>query len=92
VPESGRLYGAVSGSNLGKVSVGKRVTVAYEELDCYGRSLDKILIIGQDTNLPQVTGSFVWHYKSYADGQSTKDRAAYAAAKIDTRFRDRGCL
>lgn len=43
----------------------------------------KIILVGQDVNLEQVTRGFAWHYKQYDGEQSTNDRKLYFFAELD---------
>jgi endonuclease YncB( thermonuclease family) len=89
-PEREQPFGTVSGNHLGKLVFGRQVSVTYEDQDRYGRTLGKVLINGQDINLVQILAGLAWHYKAYADEQSPKDRAVYAAAEKDAQSRHCG--
>ncbi len=77
----------MSRQNLANRVFGKRVTVQYDEQDRYGRSLGKVLLIGQDANLAQVRAGLAWHYKYYQSDQSPTDREAYSAAETSRQTR-----
>jgi endonuclease YncB( thermonuclease family) len=89
-PESEQPFGSLSGDNLESMVFGRQVTVEYENHACYVRILGNVLIISKDTNLLQIMVGLAWHYKAYADEQSAKEQAAYAAAEIAARSNHRG--
>jgi endonuclease YncB( thermonuclease family) len=89
-PESEQPFGSVSGDNLERMGFGRQVTVEYENHDCYGRILGNLLISSKDANLLQIMVGSAWHYKAYADEQSAKEQAAYAAAEMAARSNHRG--
>ena len=64
---------------------GKQVTVIWEKVDKYRRTVGKVLLDGKDVNIEQVKAGLAWHYKKYADEQPPEDRITYAKAEEDAR-------
>jgi endonuclease YncB( thermonuclease family)/methylphosphotriester-DNA--protein-cysteine methyltransferase len=84
-PESKQDYGQVSKDNLAKLVFGKQVTVLWDKVDKYRRTVGKILVDGRDINIEQVKGGFAWHYKKYESEQPPEDRVTYAEAERQAR-------
>jgi endonuclease YncB( thermonuclease family)/methylphosphotriester-DNA--protein-cysteine methyltransferase len=80
-PESKQDFGQASKENLSKMIFGKQVTVIWEKVDKYRRTVGKVLLDGKDINIEQVKAGFAWHYKKYADEQPPEDRITYARAE-----------
>jgi methylphosphotriester-DNA--protein-cysteine methyltransferase len=64
---------------------GKQVTVIWEKVDKYRRTVGKVLLDGKDVNIEQIKAGLAWHYKKYADEQPPEDRITYAKAEEDAR-------
>jgi endonuclease YncB( thermonuclease family)/methylphosphotriester-DNA--protein-cysteine methyltransferase len=84
-PESKQAFGQASKENLSKMVFGKQVTVIWEKVDKYRRTVGKVLLDGKDVNIEQVKAGLAWHYKKYADEQPSEDRIAYAKAEDEAR-------
>lgn len=84
-PESKQAYGQASKENLSKMVFGKQVTVLWEKVDKYRRTVGKVLLDGKDVNIEQIKAGLAWHYKKYADEQPPEDRVTYAKAEEDAR-------
>jgi len=61
-----------------------------DKRDKYGREVGKILLIGRDVNLEQVSRGFAWHYKECQREQSVNDRKLYDFAEKEARAARRG--
>jgi len=84
-PEKSQPYGQQSKQHLSDVVFGKAVTVEWNKIDRYGRTIGKVLVQGKDANLRQVQAGMAWHYKAYEKEQSVPDRGDYAAAETKAR-------
>jgi endonuclease YncB( thermonuclease family)/methylphosphotriester-DNA--protein-cysteine methyltransferase len=84
-PESKQAFGQASKENLSKMVFGKQVTVIWEKVDKYGRTVGKVLLDGKDVNIEQVKAGLAWHYKKYAEEQPPEDRITYAKAEEEAR-------
>ena len=84
-PESKQAFGQASKENLSKMVFGKQVTVVWDKVDKYRRTVGKVLLDGRDINIEQVKAGFAWHYKKYADEQPAEDRVTYARAEEEAR-------
>ena len=84
-PESKQAFGQASKENLSRMVFGKQVTVIWEKVDKYKRTVGKVLLDGKDINIEQVKAGLAWHYKKYADEQPPEDRITYAKAEEDAR-------
>src|SRR5918997_1123444 len=84
-PESKQDFGQASKENLSKMVFGKQVTVIWDKVDKYRRTVGKVLVDGRDINIEQVRAGFAWHYKKYADEQPAEDRVTYAKAEEEAR-------
>jgi endonuclease YncB( thermonuclease family)/methylphosphotriester-DNA--protein-cysteine methyltransferase len=89
-PESKQDFGQASKENLSKMIFGKQVTVIWDKVDKYRRTVGKLLLDGKDINIEQVKAGLAWHYKKYADEQPPEDRQTYAAAEAEARAAKRG--
>ncbi|HYG80455.1 MAG TPA: thermonuclease family protein [Pyrinomonadaceae bacterium] len=89
-PESKQAYGQAAKENLSKMVFGKQVTVVWDKVDKYRRTVGKVLLDGRDINIEQVRAGFAWHYKKYADEQPAEDRVTYAKAEEEARAARRG--
>lgn len=84
-PESKQAYGQASKENLSKMVFGKQVTVIWDKVDKYRRTVGKVLVDGRDINIEQIKAGFAWHYKKYAEEQPAEDRVTYAKAEEEAR-------
>lgn len=84
-PEKTQPFGARSKQNLAALVWRKHVSVEWQKLDRYGRTIGKVIFNGHDVNLMQVSGGLAWHYKTYAAEQSPTDRVLYAEAEVKAR-------
>lgn len=89
-PESKQDFGQAAKENLSKLVFGKQVTVTWEKVDKYGRTVGKVLLDGKDVNIEQVKAGLAWHYKKYEEEQPPEDRVSYAAAEAEARAAKRG--
>jgi endonuclease YncB( thermonuclease family)/methylphosphotriester-DNA--protein-cysteine methyltransferase len=89
-PESKQDFGQASKENLSKMVFGKQVTVIWDKVDKYRRTVGKVLLDGKDINIEQVRAGLAWHYKKYEDEQPPEDRQTYAAAEAEARAAKRG--
>lgn len=81
-PEKAQAFGDRSKQNLAALTFNKNVTVEWNKLDRYGRTIGKILVNGIDANLEQVNAGMAWWYRDYAKEQSPDDRAKYEQAEL----------
>lgn len=89
-PEKGMPWGQKSKEALSDRVYRRTVTVEWHKQDRYGRLIGKIMVDGQDVNLAHVADGMAWHYKKYAQEQTSNDRARYAQAELDARSTRRG--
>lgn len=89
-PESKQAFGQASKENLSKMVFGKQVTVTWDKVDKYRRTVGKVLLDGRDINIEQVKAGFAWHYKKYSEEQPAEDRVTYAKAEEEARAAKRG--
>ena len=67
-----------------------QVTVEWDKVDRYGRTVGKILTDDRDVNLALVRDGMCWWYRKYAGEQSPVDRGLYEAAEGAARDKRRG--
>lgn len=84
-PELKQAFGTVSQQNLSQMVLGKQVSIFWNKVDKYRRTVGTIRIDGQDMNVEQVKAGLAWHFKKYADEQEPGDRITYAAAEQQAR-------
>ncbi|HKR01189.1 MAG TPA: thermonuclease family protein [Pyrinomonadaceae bacterium] len=84
-PELKQEYGSVSQQNLSRLVMGKQVTIVWNKVDKYRRTVGTIMLDGKDVNIEQVKAGLAWHFKKYQDEQEPKDRVTYAKAEEDAR-------
>ena len=89
-PESHQAWGQASKENLSKMVFGKQVTVIWDKVDKYRRTVGKVLLDGRDINIEQIKAGLAWHYKKYAEEQPAEDRVTYAKAEEEARAARRG--
>lgn len=89
-PELKQDFGQKSKQNLSKLIFGKEVTVVFSKIDKYGRYVGKIFVNGIDANIEQIKAGFAWHYKKFAEEQTSEDRRTYADAETAAREGKRG--
>ncbi|MBC8028761.1 MAG: thermonuclease family protein [Pyrinomonadaceae bacterium] len=80
-PELKQEFGAASQKNLSGMVLGKQVSILWNKVDKYRRTVGTIMLNGRDINIEQVKAGVAWHYKKYEDEQSPADRRTYAAAE-----------
>ena len=84
-PELKQEFGSVSQENLSRLVLGKQVTIVWNKVDKYRRTVGTIMLDGHDMNIEQVKAGLAWHFKKYADEQEPQDRISYAAAEQQAR-------
>jgi endonuclease YncB( thermonuclease family) len=84
-PELKQEFGSVSQQNLSRLVLGKQVTIVWNKVDKYRRTVGTIMLNGQDVNIEQVKAGLAWHFKKYEDEQTAEDRRTYAAAEHQAR-------
>ena len=84
-PELKQEFGSVSQQNLSRLVLDKQVTIVWNKVDKYRRTVGTIMLDGQDMNIEQVKAGLAWHFKKYADEQEPQDRISYAAAEQQAR-------
>jgi endonuclease YncB( thermonuclease family)/methylphosphotriester-DNA--protein-cysteine methyltransferase len=84
-PELKQARGAESQANLSRMVMGKQVTIVWNKVDKYRRTVGTIMLNGKDINIEQVKAGMAWHFKKYADEQDPKDRVTYAKAEEEAR-------
>ena len=89
-PEKKQAFEQASKQNLSNLVYGKTVTIETSKLDRYQREVGKVIINGRDANLKQIESGLAWHYKKYANEQSSADQQAYAAAEVQAQQGRRG--
>lgn len=89
-PEKKQPFGTKSKEALSSLIYGKQVSVEYYKRDRYGRTIGKIVVDGIDANLEQVKAGLAWHYKKYANEQSSIDRELYSRTEDEARISRRG--
>lgn len=84
-PELKQEFGAASQKNLSSMVLGKQVSIFWNKVDKYRRTVGTIMLEGRDMNIEQVKAGVAWHFKKYEDEQSPADRTTYAAAEQEAR-------
>jgi endonuclease YncB( thermonuclease family)/methylphosphotriester-DNA--protein-cysteine methyltransferase len=84
-PELKQEFGSVSQENLSRMVLGKQVTIFWNKVDKYRRTVGTIMLDGHDINIEQVKAGLAWHFKKYEDEQAPADRLTYAAAEQQAR-------
>ena len=84
-PERRQAHGKVSKNYLSNQLFGRSVVVDWRKADRYGRLVGKVRIDATDAGLEQIRAGMAWHYKQYANEQSSGDQMAYAAAEVLAR-------
>jgi endonuclease YncB( thermonuclease family) len=79
-PELKQAFGYRSKQHLSAMVYDRRVTVAWDKHDRYGRIIGKVLVDCRDTNLEQVRAGMAWWYRQYARDQRPEDRRLYEEA------------
>lgn len=89
-PEKKQAFGQASKQNLSNLVYDKTVTIETAKRDRYQREVGKVIINGRDANLKQIEAGLAWHYKKYANEQSSVDQQTYAAAEVQAQQGRRG--
>lgn len=84
-PEIKQKYGPESQKNLERMVMGKQVTIVWNKVDKYRRTVGTIMLEGRDINIEQVKAGLAWHFKKYAEEQPPADRITYAKAEEQAR-------
>lgn len=85
-PEKAQAFGERSKQHLAGLVFNKKVTVEWDKLDRYGRTVGKVLINGQDANLEQIKAGMAWWYEKYKKEQSTDDQQGYRVAEQQAKM------
>lgn len=85
-PEKAQPFGQRSKQKMSDLVFGKAVQVEFTKRDRYGRIIGKVMVNGRDAGLALLDAGLAWHYKKYANEQSSGDRYAYAEAEEIARI------
>ncbi len=86
-PEKKQPFGERSKQHLAEMVFNKTVTVEWDKLDRYGRTVGKVMVNGVDVNLVQVKAGMAWWYEKYRKEQSERDQYTYSAQEQEARGR-----
>lgn len=89
-PERSQAFGEQARVSLADMTEGQTVQAFCSKIDRFGRDVCKVKRGDTDVGLEQIRRGLAWHFKRYADEQSSSDRAAYASAEDDARRGQRG--
>lgn len=89
-PEKAQAFGNKSKQSLHEMVHGKEVMVDFQKKDKYGRTVGKVWVNNIDACLEQIKRGMAWHYKQYANEQSTEDRDTYLQAELTARTQSVG--
>lgn len=84
-PEKAQPFGQRSKQHLSDLAFNRLVTVEWNKLDRYGRTIGKVLVNGQDVNLEQINAGMAWWYEKYRKEQSEQDQHIYSAQEAEAR-------
>lgn len=84
-PEKKQPFGDRSKQHLSDLVFNKPVTVEWNKLDRYGRTIGKVMVNGVDANLEQIKAGMAWWYEKYRKEQNPTDQQTYAAAEQEAR-------
>ena len=85
-PEKAQPFGQRAKQSLSDLVFESRVEIKWDKRDRYNRVVGKVLSSnGTDVCLEQITRGMAWHYKQYANEQSSEDRHSYAHAEQAAR-------
>jgi endonuclease YncB( thermonuclease family) len=84
-PEKSQPFGQKSKQSLSHLVHRQIVTVEFQKIDKYGRTVGKVLLNGTDVCLEQINLGMAWHYKQYQSEQAKEDRDTYAQAELTAR-------
>jgi micrococcal nuclease len=84
-PEVGQPGGREAADHLRRSVMGRRVELALQGVDPYGRHLAVATGEGGDLGLLQIQGGHAWHNVRYAREQQAAARSRYAAAERTAR-------
>lgn len=89
-PERGQPFGNRSKQTLASLVFRREVYVEWHKKDRYQRLVGSVRVGQTDVGLALVGAGMAWHYRVYANEQSTEDRANYRAAENEARSSNRG--
>lgn len=89
-PEKKQPYGQQAKLKMGDLVFDKDVTVEWNKLDRYGRTIGLVRVSGKDAGLELVKSGLAWHYKKYQSEQSPADRERYSDAEVSARTSHNG--
>lgn len=84
-PEGRQTFGQESREALRELLMDKDVDVLIYKKDLYDRYVGTVYLNGQDINLWLIENGMAWHYKKYADEQTSEDRKKYSEAEETAR-------
>jgi len=84
-PEKAQAFGERSKQHLAGLVFNKKVTVEWDKLDRYGRTVGKVLANGRDANLEQIKAGMAWWYEKYRKEQSSADQQTYQVEEQHAR-------
>lgn len=84
-PEKAQPFGQRSKQHLSDIAFNRQVTVEWNKLDRYGRTIGKVLVSGVDVNLEQIKAGMAWWYEKYRKEQTERDQYVYSAQEGEAR-------
>ena len=85
-PEKKQDFGNAARKALAGKIAGQEVCVAWHKKDKYRRLVGNVLYDGQSVNLQMVQEGFAWHYKKYANEQTSEEQEVFAATERNARL------
>ena len=85
-PEKKQDFGNAARKALAGKIAGQEVCVAWHKKDKYRRLVGNVLYDGQSVNLQMVQEGFAWHYKKYANEQTSEEQEVFAATEKNARL------
>lgn len=84
-PETGQPFSQVSKTHLSDLVFGQDVTVVWNKLDRYGRTVGTVLRGDTNVNLEQLRAGLAWYYREYASDVAPENRPLYEASEAAAR-------
>ncbi len=89
-PEMAMPYGDLAKKMLIQLVGAGDITVHATKLDRFGRTVAKVFAKDGDVNLALINKGLAWHYKRYANEQSSEDAKTYASHESKARLKEVG--
>jgi endonuclease YncB( thermonuclease family) len=84
-PDTMQSFGKEARDSLANLVLGKSVVVLLDKKESFTRYIADVFIDGKNVSLLQLQVGMAWHFRKYADEQSSENRKKFAQAELEAK-------